>query len=378
MKMIYNKEKVEKNIGRKYVREWAGEGHIDDKQEILKSYFNDAYSSQNMWAWALSFILCIVAGAGVFAFFTSFSHMLWIIPTLVTGVIAFFFVESRIKYHNTYRTGDIEAAILIMIVCVISLPPIILDKDLGSIYFGTVGMILTAVAVHRYRSIPSLLACVAFFVYLTGSITEQIGLITLLPFVLILISFGASVFLEKHYRQAPFLFRETVSIGRGLTLIILILAGNYFVVRSLSEELMNSQGEIRFAWFFYLYSILVPVAMIFLGLKKKRRTELVLGLLGVVAGILGIREYHSVMPIEYALTISGGFMLAVGYVAIVALKVPRAGISLEVTNSSARTSRVSNLVIGVVSSRQSTPSDLTTTDLEGGGHFGGAGAGSKY
>jgi uncharacterized membrane protein YgcG len=119
----------------------------------------------------------------------------------------------------------------------------------------------------------------------------------------------------------------------------------------------------------------VPLIYLILGIKNKDRILWIMGGLGVAASILTYRHYHSIMPIEWALTLAGIAFLALAYFLMTYLKTPRSGfIYLPKQN---KNSLIEALVINQV--LQQTAAGAPDDSVKyGGGDFGGGGASGDF
>lgn len=350
------------------------------KAEEAPGYFKNAYKRQEAWGWGLSFFLAIVAAAGSLLFFSAFVNEFtnFTVPIVFTGVAALVYVEVRYVTSDYFSSGDIEASLLVLGGCTLALLPAITKSDYNVFYWGLTGTGIFLILTWRYLSPLTLLVAFIFLCYFIVLTVKDFISAALLPFILMILFGSFYLSTAKIFHDVSVLWKRKVLLLRVLSLIVLILAGNYFVVRSLSESLLGTEGEIRFAFLFYAYSTAFPIFICYYGLKRQLRAELICGLLGLTAGILGIREYHSVMPIEYAFTLSGAVLLAIGYLTILALRKPMFGLSVEVDEKAGKVAQMNELVVGLVVTGKEPEAAVPNSNLEGGGEFGGGGAGSKF
>ena len=154
--------------------------------------------------------------------------------------------------------------------------------------------------------------------------------------------------------------------------------GNYYVVRELSTSYFDIDlkpgQDIPLAWFFQLFTVLVPVVLIALGLKNKNKPMIISGLILCAAAVATIRYYYSVMPVEWALTLGGLAMILVAVIAHYFFRKKTTGITYEedVTDDPLISRDLEAIFIAQVLRKQMPDK---TTEF-GGGEFGGGGAGS--
>ncbi len=170
-----------------------------------------------------------------------------------------------------------------------------------------------------------------------------------------------------------------LAVTEALALIVAYASVNYFVVREMSDAMFDLQLEegqdIPFAFLFYFFTVGFPAFYIFYGLKLKNRTMLRIGLLLIAASILTIRQYHSVMPIEIAMTLGGILFLGVSYGLIRFLKTPKNGFTYENEDEDNGLMKIEGLVIAQTFG---TSTKADNGPGFGGGQFGGGGASETY
>jgi hypothetical protein len=227
-------------------------------------------------------------------------------------------------------------------------------------------------------SFLSLLAVVFFTWNKFGAIAEAT-----MPFLMMIVSFVTwyrskamtSNFKFTNYRNC-LLFVQVVSLLTGYA------AGNYFVVQKLSNFLhhlpQNSDQPLPFGWFFWIWTLVLPVLNVTHGIQKKSLMLLRLGMLLMVAAAFTFRNYYQLFPTEYVLVIVGATLLTALILVIKYLKIPKGGFTYAKRGSRHWAENVnleSILVAGAAS--HSTPVPVNPSPF-GGGSFGGGGASSTF
>ncbi|OXB21756.1 hypothetical protein B0A80_16365 [Flavobacterium tructae] len=180
---------------------------------------------------------------------------------------------------------------------------------------------------RRYLNLPALLVfCVASAAVLFFGLLElgEIGKM-ILPFVTLLFSAGFYFFTKKNIQKLTETYHYNgLLFANSFCLILFYLSCNYLVVRELSVILMDNpiaEGkDIPFAFFFYAFTLIVPFVYLVQALKTKDRILLWISFLAIGFSIYTIRFYHSVLPIEIALTLGGIVLFAIAYFSIKKLK----------------------------------------------------------
>ena len=144
-------------------------------------------------------------------------------------------------------------------------------------------------------------------------------------------------------------------------------------------ELMDGQ-DIPLAFFFYLFTALVPLLYVFYALKNKDKILLWSGLLLIALSALTFRNYFSLGHPEVILTLAGTLMILAAYFSIRYLKENRYGITDkedEDDNNVMRSNAEALIVAQSFSKLPGAPPSDNGPEA-GGGDFGGAGAGGKF
>ena len=239
---------------------------------------------------------------------------------------------------------------------------------------------------RRYLHLPSLLIfCLASSAVLFYGLFEfgAIGK-TILPFVAMLFSAGFYFFTKKsidnlneHY------YYNGLLLGNSFCLILFYLSCNYLVVRELSVMLLGNEvlpgKDIPFAYFFYAFTLIVPVFYLVQALKSKDRIMLWISFLAISFSIYTIRFYHSVLPIEVALTLGGVVLFSIAYFSIKKLKEKESGLTFKpdrINNSNALLNAEALIVASAFGMK---PEVKTESPMEfGGGGFSGGGSDGSF
>lgn len=160
----------------------------------------------------------------------------------------------------------------------------------------------------------SFLGMVFYSVIYLGDISK-----TTMPFLLMAISFAVYWFMSKYRNNNRFRHYKTCcTLIEILALITLYVAGNYFVVREVSNSMFQlnlKEGEsFPGGWFFWITTVLIPVVYLFKGIRKKNVILLRTGLILVAGIVFTIRYYYHLAPLEITFTISGIIMILLAYI----------------------------------------------------------------
>ena len=206
------------------------------------------------------------------------------------------------------------------------------------------------------------LSCVYYSV---SHITKSVY--TYLPFILMLAS--AIIYASQHWlkgKQSLSFYKKCFLILSIATLIGFYASSNVYVVNQLSKSFVS---------LFWVLSVLIPIAYMIYGFIKKHLLFLRIGFLALIATVVTVHYYYSLLSIEVALIIAGCIFIALGYICLSYFKNGRLGFT-------ARSHRALNkdlINIETLISMQAGSKHAPTQNMQfGGGSSGGAGASGNW
>jgi hypothetical protein len=312
------------------------------------------------------------------------------------GLMAYALAEYHVKTKNTYRSGITHALLCFASGTVLFSIALLIDDQHGnrmwlsfmiaSVFLGFIGIRFLSAFFSLASWICFVFACV-FGLFQLG----KTGM-TASPFVCMILSAGFYLYLRNLVPRKEMRFWSgPLHVLEWASLFTFYLSGNYFAVRNLSEGITNAGipegGDIPLAFFFYGFTVLVPILYIVNGLRSKNRVFLQCGLITILLSIASIRYYHSFVRADVALTVSGSLLILFAWVFIRFLKTGKAGITSEKPDEEMEAGEnhqallaVSKLIVSKMASE--TPSGDDSSDPDqisfGGGSGGGSGAGSDF
>ena len=207
---------------------------------------------------------------------------------------------------------------------------------------------------------------------------------TAMPFLLMALSFFVYWLMRKYKNNNRLRhYKDCCTLIEILALILLYVAGNYFVVREVSNNMFNlnlKEGEsVPGGWFFWIPTILLPLVYIFIGIQKKAIILLRTGLILVAGIVFTIRYYYHVAPLEIAMSIGGIIMILIAYFITKYLTPPKHGFTHAEPNDPqlAGLLQLESLVVTQTFHQTTAPESAKPFDF-GGGSGGGAGATDNY
>jgi hypothetical protein len=225
----------------------------------------------------------------------------------------------------------------------------------------------------------ALLGMVFYSVLPLGSMAK-----TVMPFLLMAISFFIYRLVKRNKNNNRLRhYKKCCTVVELLALITLYAAGNYFVVREVSNTMFNlhlKEGEpLPGGWIFWILTILLPSIYILRGIQKRNVILLRAGLILVAAVGFTIRYYYHVAPLEIVMSIGGVIMIVIAYFITKYLTPPKHGFTHAEPNDPqlAGLLQLESLVVTQTFHQTKVPEADKHFDF-GGGSSGGAGATDNF
>ncbi len=301
------------------------------------------------------------------------------------GISLLLFVEKvLIKDSFHYKSGVTEAGIYAGMSFIAF--ALLGTKSHSMLVYPIVGFLLTAFVAIRYLNLTALVLTIGFFGWILFQVLSDIGGVAqaLMPFVF-MTSFGLIYWGSEKVRvklSAEFLNDQFI-ILQTISLFLFYLAGNYFVVRELSIKMMgltlSEHQDIPFAFVFYGLTALVPIGIIYWGIKHKSVLMIRVALLTIALSVITFKYYFSLgMPV-LTITIAGAILVIVALLLLNYLKQVRNGYTRErlLDNKWSSPDMMAFVASQTLGGNQGSGS--VSDELQfGGGKFGGAGAGGNW
>lgn len=251
----------------------------------------------------------------------------------IYAAIGFAGTEFFIQEHNTEKGLDDIFLIGGQLLLAIAVGVVTDGNELAIAITATIVSFLSYLRYVKRFSV--LIFCIASTATVAYSLFEMgnIGK-AILPFVLMIYALVLYFISKKLTQQVRFPFyHKGILLLKNFCLLLFYSSGNYWVVRELSVLLLGNEiapnSDIPFAWFFYTFTLIVPVFYIFYGLKTQERVMLWIGFLSLGFSIYTIQYYYPIFPIEIVLTLSGLVLFAIAYFSIKKWKDKTTGITFQ-------------------------------------------------
>lgn len=300
------------------------------------------------------------------------------------GLLSYGALELMVNQSHHYRSGVDDALLYASASLFATGIAILLYRNGNVMHYQALSaafFLLAAFLTMRFADLlMAVSCCLSFFGVIFFSWTKvPAGLLTA-PFIMMLAS-GAVYWGAKRYagKGQAINYHNCLAIIQVAGLTVLYAAGNYYVVQTLSAEMMDQAGPVKFGVIFWIWTIALPFVYILVSIKQKDSILLRVGLLLIAISVLTFRNYYHLLPVDIMLTIAGALVLAIVYAISNYLKTPKHGFTnAEPEDINPMDSlKIESLIVAETFSHAGT-APATDGSKFGGGDFGGGGSSSSF
>lgn len=309
--------------------------------------------------------------------------------SLFLGLCSYIALEIVVRSFHHYKSGVDDAlmwtsASLLMVAVFIAIDSRAIPfKDFSSEliisgFFVLLGSYFTLRFANMLMALVTFCALIAFVFF--GWYSYGFYALLTMPFLMMILSLLIYFFALK-LEKKHWIYKNCLGMLQLASLLTLYAAGNYFVVRevgsSMNEDALSPDQAIPLAWFFWLWTVFIPILYLTIGLKKKNVLLIRSGLILVAAAAFTIRNYYHALNVEIILTVFGALLLGISYGLMRYLKTPKHGFTVEELDDLHLLDKLkveSLIVVGTVGDGTSVPEGSRM----GGGDFGGGGASGNF
>lgn len=385
--IAYNKVWLNSLITKQEASTAFMEGFItaEEYQKIQLAYHSGFYQPNSFVRAGLFLLTCTIMlfslGLMGLVFMNSIEKKYGLVLILFS-VFSYILLEIMAEKKHHYQSGVDDAlmfGVAVSLFCGISLP-----FEFGSMANSILLAVISLFFAIRFTD--SFMAVICFFsiAALILFIGIKIGgyAQAMLPFVIMLFSLLVYLFIRQKKDIMQFRFYSTsLLLLEVISLLTLYAAGNYWVVREMSIEMLHlnllPSQPLPFGMLFWIFTFGIPIVYLIIGIKKKNAILLRTGLLLFAAIVFTFRYYHAVFDVEIVMLVAGILLLLVSWMLNRFFKLPRAGFTLKepAINHAAAKLQLESLILMETFGGQ--PSEAGGTNF-GGGDFGGGGASGNY
>ncbi|QNK62768.1 hypothetical protein H7F33_19900 [Pedobacter sp. PAMC26386] len=375
----------------------AGDLNKEEFKKIETAYPVGFYSPNIFIRTGLFVLTCIIALFGG----CLLGYMFWETRLLDSsgwfiflGAGTYVALEMAVKTKNHYRSGTDDALIWIaggLFAIAFSIPIsrmhwIINGHGADFAWFMSMAAFIMILSLYlAIRFADSLMALLCFLSALALAATLSIGFLSFgeatLPFLIMLLSAVAYYFSSSKSKSLQLVnYQLSILVLQTGSLLTLYLAGNYYIVQHLGNELYGYTSigpyKVPYPVFFWPWTILVPFLYVGFGLYKKNVTLLRTGLVLIAIAAVTFKNYYHVLPIESTLVLIGVISLGGSYWVIRYLKSPKYGFTSEELQEDTLPGGINVESLIIATSQLDAPQ--ATESRLGGGDFGGGGSSSSF
>lgn len=388
MKTAYNTEWLYNLAVNKETRRWFKEGFITEAQVlIIREAYPSGFYHPNFIIRILLFVAALLALSGVTGLLglmvADFDEDVIWVACILYGLISFIMLEKIFINNNKhFKSGVNEALLYHACGFTIGGMAALMNGDSRVIFFCC--LVVFSFSAIRYLDLVTTLAAfvslagwIFYEFYNAGGVYQQI-----IPFIFI-VAFTPIYFVTKILKSKDryTLWNNNLILVEALSLLLIYAAGNYLVVRELSESLMDlyieEGNDMPFAFVFYALTVIIPIGYLFFGIKNKDVVLLRVSLVAFAFSVFTFKYYYGFGHPEFSLTIAGAIIIALTMWLLNYLKTVRNGYTREQLLAE----KWGNMNLQAIIISQTMGGNQVTIDEQfkgQGGEFGGGGASGNY
>jgi hypothetical protein len=372
----------------RHTKQWYQKNLISEEQflNIAGAYSSSLYSP-NFIIRIILFVASVLALAGITGLLALMvidgGEQVGGIASVIYAMASFVILDIVfIKNHKHYKSGVTEAILYHSIGFVILGFALITDGNERLVLIIAIPiLIFTSI---RYLDLLSTLCALIFFswlmfleLYAFNDIVRQV-----IPFAFVIAFYVLYQIIKRtEARKNLYFWRYNLLVVKVFSLIMVYVSGNYFVVRELSVEMMGTEisegGDIPYAIIFYAFTILIPIAYLYFGIKRKDVVLLRISLVLIAFSAFTFKYYYSFGHPEITLTVAGSAVSIVALILLNYLKTMKYGYTRE-NILSQKWSNLNVEAFIVSQTMGGNQIDVADQQTPGGGSFGGGGSSDSF
>lgn len=386
--IAYNKTWLANLRLRAELKRTASKGNINNAEfKVIEQKYPVSFYTPGLFARIGLFVLtCIVVsfGAGLLSLFLMGSELVesggWL---FFLGGISYAALEFMVSKKH-YRSG-VDDALLFISACQFVAGFAIFLTHGQNEYLAVASFVclLNLWFCIRFGDVfMATVCCLSFLAFIFFGWTRIVDSgLTTVAFIMMLVSGGLYGFARNFSQKPKFInYENCLIVGQIIGLVALYAAGNYFIVQTLSEEMMGRpSASLPFCAFFWAWTIALPLLYVGFGIRQKNVILLRTGLLLIAASAVTFRNYYHVLPLDTTLTVVGMLLLGISIAVIRYLKTPKYGFTSAQPDEAHLMDhlKVESLIIAEkFAANPATPAG--DASKFGGGDFGGGGSESDF
>ncbi|HEX8460024.1 MAG TPA: hypothetical protein VF623_01285 [Segetibacter sp.] len=352
----------------------------DESTKIREAHPVDLYTPNLFVKIGLGFLTGLIAlcASGLFLLIFQVGDSIRVFLFFM-AIVSYVVLEIMTGEKKHYNSGVDN---VLMIICATLMVTAISFNDYGSnkdlLMSFTLLVLSTYFALRFADSFAACVAVVSLLSFIFLAYVHNEATMYTVHYLLIIISAIAYYFSNKFLKNnSLIIYREALFYITVAALLSFYFSGNFYVVNSLAKNIyvLQSHTSSLGTWFLWLWTMIVPIVYLAIGIKRQNILLLRLGAILVAASILTFRYYHSIMSPEAAMIIGGSLLLVISYTLMQLLALPKHGFVFDKYNQDEENNNFEALIPVLLPGAQKPAAEGTEL---GGGSFGGAGAGGNY
>lgn len=386
----YNETDIRNQVIVDHAERWQRQRLLADEQlAAIRQAYPFRFRKGSVFIDIGLFIFTLVAASGVFGLLAvtvgeliADNRPAQSTACLLVGIVSGLLTNTFTQKGTYYRNGVDNALILVTTAFLIAGVHLILPEGLPLWVNCLINLpILLAIIWYYGDLLITLAALITFYTMIfSGMLEFSLGK-TLLPFVLMIVSSSLYALVIRFPRYTRSLYYvDALILTEWAVLVVLAASGNYFVVRELNGLLMTPSPavapEIALPYLFWALTFGLPGLYLTVGLRRKNRMLLILGIAGLIAAVATVRAYYVWVPLSVYLALCGSVLIGLSVVVIRAIRPARNGFTDAPDDESPAEFWGNAQTLAAMQGASAThPPDGVKF---GGGNFGGGGAGNIY
>lgn len=379
----YNPDWLDALLIKDTALDWQQKGLLTDAQgQAIKARYPSNFYSPHVFVRIGLAIFCFIllmAAIGVLALLINLNSQTGVaVLSIFGGMLCLVLLEQwAIQSARHYGSGIDDVLLYVSLSGMLGGIYLLLPNSADGLTYALMALPFLLAGALRYLDRLLTIAAFVCTLQILFLVINKIpgAALYLLPFTGMAFSAGVYFFVRKgQTRYAWRHWHALLGLAELLALLTFYASGNYWVVQQLGYDLFQLERP-PLPWFFWAFTYGVPAAYITLGLWRKDRLLLDIGVGCVIAAIGTFRYYFQVMPLAWAATLAGGVAFLVAFFSIRYLRHHEGAYTYEADGDLTLLQEVEEQLIEQTISAQNPPANQPQEPQFGGGQFGGGGAG---
>jgi len=244
--------------------------------------------------------------------------------SVISGFVAFGVARHFIFKKNHYCSG-IDDAFALILLSALGMSAIQVRDILNLPPFSWYSFILASIVIawFSFYYIDRLMAFLAILFFLFGLyqlvLITPLGILSL-PVVFFFVGFSFLVATRRWQKNGNWHYQALLDFVEVCCLVLLVLSPQYLLVELAYHQLMGEEGPLPFGVFFQIFSMVVPLVILWQGWVLHNRAMLWVGFIGASLSIYFLGTWNWNLSEELCLISTGFIFLGFGFLLFRLLK----------------------------------------------------------